>query len=213
MDKIYWIYSILSILAILCIIVGLWIAGKFLPACINWIEPIVNNDLLSQPFAKIILWLALGGLFSLPLLDLVRWLGNLANIVVVPSGQGDGGFSTSLGLIPSRVYLGFTLFLMLVLYGIVVWFAAAYLTTPGQFNQTNRIFIVLSIASLFYRGVYNIFTLIFSVQLPPGFIQQNYGVPGFLFEVAIGFVILVLILFGLNRFMPTHPPSGISSEH
>lgn len=207
MEVNYWIYPILSFLALLCIIVGLWVAGKFLPSCINWICPEDHNELLSQPFAKIILWLALGGLFTLPLLDFVRWLGNLASIAFM--GQGDNGFSTSLGLIPSWVYLGFTLFLMLVLYGIVVWFALAYLKTPDQFNQTNRIFIVLSIASLFYRGVYNIFTYIFSVQLPPGFIQQNYGVPGFLLEVVIGLVILILILFGLNRFLPNHPTGGM----
>jgi hypothetical protein len=98
---------------------------------------------------------------------------------------------------------------MLAIYGIVVWFATDFLSIPGQFNQTERIFIIFSIASLFYHGVSNIFTYIFSFQLPSGFIQQNYGIPGFLFEVAIGLVILFLILFGLNRFMPTHPPNGI----
>jgi hypothetical protein len=210
-DTIYWIYSIMSILAILFIIVGLWIAGKFLPACINWIHPKVNNDLLSRTFVKIILWLALGGLFTLPLLDILRWFGNFANIVFIPVEQGGDGFTTFLGLIPIRVYYGFYLILMLAIYGIVVWFTTDFLSTAEPFNQTERIFIVLSIASLLYHAVYNIFTYIFTFQLPSGLVQQNYGIPGFLFEVVIGFVILFLILFGLNRFMPTHPPSGMSS--
>jgi hypothetical protein len=208
MDTIYWIYSIMSILAILCIFVGLWIARRFLPACINWISSKGQNDLLSQPFAKIILWLALGGLFTLPLLDFVRWLGNFANIVFVPVGQGGNGFTTFLGLIPSRVYYGFSLILMLVIYGIIVWFTIDYLSTPGQFNRTERIFIILSIASLFYHGVSNIFTYIFSFQLPSGLVQQNYGIPGFVFEVVVGFVILFLILFGLTRFLPSNPANS-----
>jgi hypothetical protein len=212
MDAIYWIYSIMSILAILFIIVGLWIAGKFLPACINWIHPKVNNDLLSRPFAKIILWLALGGLFTLPLLDILRWLGNFANIVFIPVGQGGDGFTTFLGLIPIRVYYGFYLILMLAIYGIVVWFTIDYLSTPGQFNQTERIFIILSVASLVYHGVSNIFNYIFSFQLPSGLVQQNYGIPGFVFEVVVGFVILFLILFGLTRFLPSNPASGIQPK-
>ncbi len=211
MDTIYLIYSIMSILAILCILVGLWIAGKFLPACINWICPKVQNDLLSQPFAKFILWLALGGLFTLPLLDFVRWLSNFANIVFVPVGQGENGFTTFLGLIPFQVYYGFYLILIVVIYGIVVWSTMDFLSTAEPFNQTERIFIILSIASLFYHAVSNIFSYIFSFQLPSGLVQQNYGIPGFLFEVVLGFVILFLILFGLNRFIPTHPPSSTSS--
>jgi hypothetical protein len=212
MDTIYWIYSIISILAILCIFVGLWIARRFLPDCINWIRSKGQNDLLSQPFAKILLWLALGGLFTLPLLDFVRWLGNFANIVFVSAGQAGNGFTTFLGLIPTRVYYGFYLILMLAIYGIVVWFTTDYLSTPVQFNQIERIFIILSVASLFYHGVSNIFTYIFSFQAPSGLIQQNYGISGFVFEVVLGIVILLLILFGLNRILPSHPASGIQPK-
>jgi hypothetical protein len=72
---------------------------------------------------------------------------------------------------------------------------------------------VLSIASLFYHGVSNIFTYIFAFQLPAGFIQQNYGLMGFLLEVVVGIVILLLFLFGLNRVLPTHPISKMHSKH
>jgi hypothetical protein len=212
MDTINWIYSGMSILGIMGILAGLWIAGRFLPAFMDWIRHKVNNHLLSQPAVKIILWLALGGLFTLPLQDIVRWLGNLANIVFLPVGPGANGFTTSLGLIPTRAYYGFSLFLMLAIYGIVIWITTAYLPTAEQFTRTERIFVELTIASLSYHAVYNIFSYIFLFQLPPNLIQQNYGIAGFLFEVAIGFAVLLLILLGLNRFMPTHPPSGIASE-
>jgi hypothetical protein len=205
MEASYWIYPILSFLALVGIIAGLWIAGKFLPTFINWIRVREPNDLLSQSFIKILLWLALGGLFTLPLLDFVRWLGNLMNLVLAFVGQADNGFFTSLGLISSQIYFVFHLILVLALYGIVVWFAMDFLSAPDQFNQITRIFMVLTIASLFYRGVSNIFIYIFSIQLPPNLIQKNYGVSGFLIEVVVGFVILCLILFGLNKFMANHP--------
>lgn len=211
MDTIYWIYSIMSILAILCIFIGLLVARKFLPACLNWILPKVQNDLPSQPFTKFILWLALGGLFTLPLLDFLRWLGYFADIIFVPVGEAGNGFTTFLGMVPLRVYHGFYLILMVVIYGIVVWFITDFPSMAEPYNHTGRIFIILSVASLFYRGVSTVFTYIFSFQPPSGLVQQDYGIPGFLFEVVIGFVILFLILFGLNRFMPTHPSSGVSS--
>jgi hypothetical protein len=152
MDTIIGIYSVISILAVLCILVGLWIARKFLPACTNWIRPQVNNELLSKLAVKIILWLSLGGLFTLPLLDFVRWLENLATIVFMPASQLDIGLSSFLGQIPPRAYYGFYLILLLVIYGVVFWLSADYLPTPGQFNRTERSFIVLSVASLVYHS-------------------------------------------------------------
>lgn len=208
-----WIYSGVSILGIACILVGLWMAGRLLSTVIDWIRPKVNNSLLSQPLVKIILWLALGGLFTLPLQDIVRWLANLANLVFLSVRPGTTGITTSFGLIPFQAYYGFSIFLMLAIFGIIIWVSTDYLPRTERFNRTERSFIVLTIASLSYHAVSNIFTYIFDIQLPSSLAQQNYGIAGFLFAVAIGFAILLLILFGLNRFMPTHPPSGISPEH
>jgi hypothetical protein len=207
-----WIYTGTSILGIVGIVVGLWMAGRFLPIFINWIRPKANHSLLSQPFLKIILWLALGGLFTLPLQDIVRWLANLTNIVFLTVRPGANGITTAFGLIPFRAYYGFSLFLMLAIYGMVIWVTSDYLPTVEQFNRIEQIFIILAIASLSYHAVSNIFTYIFDVQLPSSLAQQNYGIAGFLSAVAIGFIILCLILLGLNRFMSTHPPSGIASE-
>ncbi len=201
METYYLIYSILSFLAILSIPVGLWIASKFLPECITWMGSKVNEDLFARPKVKIVLWLVLGGLFTLPLLDLIKWLVNLVNIMFIPVGQS-GMFTTFLGPIPSKVYFGFMLVLMLVLYGVVFWFASNYLSIPGQLNQVQRIFVVLIIASLFYRGVSNILIYIFSLQFPPNFSLPNYGLTGFISEVVGGIVILILFLLGLSKLSP-----------
>jgi hypothetical protein len=208
MNTYYLIYSILSFLAILSIPVGLWIAKKFLPTCINWLRSKVNDDLFSRSIVKIIVWLVLGGLFTLPFLDIIKWLVNWANLIFIPVGQS-GMFTTFLGPIPINVYFGFMILLLFVLYGVVFWFASNYLSTPGQLNQAQRIFVVLIIASLFYRGISNILIYIFSLQFPPNFSLPNYGLTGFFSEVVGGIVILILILFGIQKLSPNQTGADV----
>jgi hypothetical protein len=184
------------------IFVGLWIAGRLLPAFITLLHLESRNELLPRPLVKILLWLALGALFTQPLLDFVGWLGNL---VIALQPQAEGEFSTILGTVTGQVYAGFHLILMLAIYGVIVYLAKNYLLKVGQFSQTERIFIVLSIGSWVYRGVLNIFTQVYSFQFPIFNVMQNYGLFGFLIEVLVAIVILTGILIGLNRFLPTHP--------
>jgi hypothetical protein len=193
--------SILSILSILSVIAGLWIAGKLLPDLIAWFYSAYRNDLLFRPLIKILLWLGLGAFFTLPLLDFASWLGNLMNFALVPQGE----FSTMLGTVSMRVYSIFLLLLMLAVYGIIVYFARDYMKTGGHFNQAERIFIVLSIASLVYRGVHSIFIQIFTFQLPIINVTQNLGITGFFIEVLVGIAILTVTLIILNKVLPTHP--------
>jgi hypothetical protein len=203
METIYWVSSILNILAVLGIIVGLWIAGRLFPALLTWLHSENRNGLFSRPLVKILLWLALGAFFTLPLLDFVGWLGNLVNVAFAP--QEGGEFSTILGTVTGRVYSIFPLFLMLAVYGIIVYLAKDYISIPGHFNQTERIFIVFGIASLVYQGVHNIFSQVFSFQLPIINVMQNYGLLGYLIEVLVGIAILTEILIGINRLLPNHP--------
>ena len=203
METIYWVGLILNFLGILGIIAGLWIAGRMLPAFISWLHSKYHNDLLYRPFVKILLWFALGVLFSLPLGDIIGWLRNLINVTLVP--QAGGEFSTILGTVSGRVYLSFYLILMLAIYGIIVYLSKDYISTSGNLDRTGRIFIILSIASLVYRGINNIFSQVFSFQFPAINIVQNYGNFGYLIEVLVGVAILIAILIGLNRFLPNHP--------
>lgn len=205
MDTISWINPVLNILVILGAIVGLWMAGILLPTVITGIHSESLREIISHPFAKIILWAALGALFALPLIDIVSWLGNLVNIVL--ESQGGSNVSTVLGMISPQVYSSFFLFLMLAVYGLTLWLAKDYLPAHGQFNQVERYFIILSIASLIYREIQIGFTQIFFFQLPNQNVQ-NYGITGFMLEILIGFAILAVILVGLNRFLPNHPASG-----
>jgi hypothetical protein len=206
MDITPWVSPILSILFVLAFIAGLWIAGTFLPLAITWIHSEELQDILSRPFARNIVWLALGGLFSLPLMDFVILLGDMANIILNP--QAGSGFSTLLGTIPQVVYFAFFPLLMLLVYGVIFWSAMDFMATSEPLTYSQRIFLVLSIASLVHQGMRVIFAQVFSFQIPTLPVQQNYGIPGFLVEILIGFVIFFLIVIGLKRFLPAHPVSS-----
>lgn len=193
----------LSILALLSVIVGLWVAGRLLPTVMVWLKSKYPNRLLSSQFSRITLWIALGALFTLPLLDLISWLRNLISVLLIP--QSGGAFSTMFGTVSPQIYLLFPLLLMTAIYIIILYYGNDFLSKSRQFHQIERFFIVLTIASLVYRGINTIFAQVLSFQLPLINIQQNYGAIGYLLEVLVGGVIFIIILFGLNQFLSTHP--------
>jgi hypothetical protein len=198
--------SMANVLAILAFIVGLWMAGQLLPRMLAWIRARELRDQLSQMPARVLLWVALGTLLSSPLIDGVSWLANLVNVLLAPSTGGE--FSTALGSVSTRVYASFPLFLAIGVYWVTLWLGQAFLALPGRFTRTERVFLILTVASLLYRGIHGIFPQVFTFHLPTPLVQQDYGVAGFLVETAIGFALLAAILVGLNRVLPNHPPGG-----
>jgi hypothetical protein len=205
METISWFSPILNILAILCITIGLYIAGRFLPTLITWTHVQYPNNALSGWFRKIILWLALGTLFTAPLLDGVSSLGVLVNVILAQPGTSE--FPTLLGTVSSRVYFLFPLLLMIVVYSITIYLGIGFITSSRQFHQTERTFIVLAVASLVFGVINSVFTQVLSFQVPFLKVQQNYGLSGYLFEVLVGIVLLFGLLIGLNRLLSNHPAS------
>jgi hypothetical protein len=107
-----------------------------------------------------------------------------------------------LGTVSVRIFLSFPLLLMIMVYGITFWAGKGFLATSGQTNRVEKSFIVLSIASLAYRGIYNIFNQVFSFQIPTLNVVKNYGIAGYMIEILVGIVILMVILGGMNRWFP-----------
>ncbi|MDD5371656.1 MAG: hypothetical protein PHQ40_21455 [Anaerolineaceae bacterium] len=207
MDTLLSLFSpIANLLAILAFTVGLWMAGRLLPRVLAWIRVRELRDQLSQMPARVLLWIALGALLSSPLIDGVSWLANLVNVLLAPSTGGE--FSTALGSVSIRVYASFPLFLAFGVYWVTLWLGQEFLGLPGRFTRTERTFLILTVASLVYRGIHGIFPQVFTFQLPTAIVQQNCGVAGFLVETAIGFALLAAIMVGLNRALPSHPLSG-----
>jgi len=204
-DNFNWVGPIFNILAILCMITGLYIAGRLLPTFVTWLHSLFPENLFSRQIPKTILWLALGALFTSPLLDFVSSLGWLINVTLSP--QGGGEVTSMLGTVPIQIYFIFPLILMVVVYVTVTIFGIKYVNSLTQFHQTDRIFILLAIASLTFGVTNSVFTQVFSFQVPFLTNSKNFGIPGYFIEVAIGIVILIMILIGLNRILSNHPVS------
>lgn len=203
MNIMVWLNPLFSILAILATIAGLAIAGLLLPKVISWIRNDHFRTLLSRPFARLVLWISLGALFSFPLIDFITWLRNLVQIVALSSAP----FTTSFGPVSLPAFSAFPLVLVILVYGSIYWLTRNYLRTDAQVSPVERFFIISSIASLVYRGINNVFSYIFSMNLPLS-AQPNDGFAGLALQWLIGLLLLIVILGGLNVYLPNHPVSG-----
>jgi hypothetical protein len=156
----YSLNTVYSILGLLSIILGLWIARKLLPTFIASIQIADGNDLFNKPWAKNVLWLALGALFSQSLNSVVILLVNIESVFL-----GTGKLGTIFGPVPIQVYSIYSILLKVVIYGIVFYLAKNYLSSPGQFKKIERIFIVATLAGLILGLVASIFDLINSIYV------------------------------------------------
>jgi hypothetical protein len=198
MDVMLWINPILSVAAILVGVAGFWLAGLMLPTLLAWLHPDEFNLLRTQPWARFVLWLCMGGLVTLPITDILLWLANLLQVGLGSPGQ----FSTVFGMVPARIYLSFSLVLMLVVYGCILGLSRRYLAAPRLPERAGRWLSALIVASLVYRGLHFFFAQVFAFNLPNLNVQHNDGTAGFLFEVVIGLLIWVVIVEGVYRLLP-----------
>ncbi len=203
MNIMIWLNPVFSILAILATITGLTIAGILLPNMISWIRNDHFRALLSRQFARLVVWISLGTLFSFPLIDFISGLRNLVQIITPSSNP----FTTSFGTVSLQAFSAFPFLLLILVYGSIYWLSGNYLISEAPLNRVERFFIISGVASLVYRGINNLFSYIYSMNLPLN-VQQNYGFTGFAIQWLIGLLLLIAILGGLNYYLPNHPVSG-----
>jgi hypothetical protein len=196
-----WLNPVLGILSILATIAGLAVAGILLPTVISWIRNEHFRRLLSRPFARLILWISLGTLFSFPLIDFIIWLGTLVPVISPSSAP-----SSTKGYISLQVFSYFLFILLILVYGSIYWLSRNYLKSKDPLNRIGRFFIISSVASLVYRGINGLFSFIPALDLPLN-AQQNAGFTGFVIQFLIGLVFFIAVLAGLNTFLPGHPLS------
>lgn len=195
-----WVNSAFSFLAILATLAGLVVAGIVLPEVIAWIRSDFFRALLARPLARLILWISLGALFSNPLIDLLRWIGNLVETLIVSPTP----YPTLLGLVSIQAILAVSMVLFVLAYGGIFWIARGFLESDVQPNRLGRFFILASVASLVYRGIVGIFNDIFAINFPAS-PQLNYGALGFTLEVLVGLLLLFIVIAGANIYLPGHP--------
>jgi hypothetical protein len=116
-------YDVLSVIyslaLLLAAILALWLAGRMILRNISQIPGFKDNFALKRPLI-LMLWLALGGLFVIPLIDLIGLIDVLVESFVplfaIPASQ----FVTAAGMEPS-LFTGMRGALLLLVYGLALW--------------------------------------------------------------------------------------------
>lgn len=204
MSILHWVNILLQVIQIFAVIAGFWIAGTFLPGLVSFFNIRATRPYRPIPVVRIMLWIALSTLFTFPMIDFLSWIGNLFRITITTPDQ----FSTPLGTVPLQVYSALPFVLLTFVYLVVIVVSQSFLSQPGEFNWTQRLLLILATASLVYRGIYNTISQVFNLLSPLSNVQRNFGVPGFLIELLVGVILLMVILFSINQILPESTKSS-----
>jgi hypothetical protein len=198
-DSMQLISSIGSASIFLVSFPALWISGRI----------ILRNYAVENRTLQIILWLSLGGLILIPLMDFIRYLGYVLYLII-PSSDKFGSTLVFLGMAPYMYYSMISLILGITVYGLAFYHVRNQLTQSKlSFIQGLHIsnweisFIILGIAGLVNRMVGGIVVNFVSIYFPSltAQLDQTQLSKGFWISWLIGFIILIVTLFFMNRLL------------
>jgi hypothetical protein len=140
-----------SLFYFVSVIAGLWVARRFVPPLAH----LLQIDQLSDPGrlpVRLVLWLALGGLFAAPLHDLLAALESGLSLLFWP------GEFIQTGLTPQPYFSLLVLLLLVVIYSLVVWTGLRVFQNLEKQNRLShplsgldKIWLLLVPASLVFR--------------------------------------------------------------
>ncbi len=178
--------ALASLLIFLAVIPALWVSGRI----------VRRNPDLGQPFSRLFVWFVLGGLFLIPLVDLISYLRDAISLAF-PAGQNLTEFPLFLGATSWPTYSTLATAFALIVYavgayyglGIVSKHAPAYVRAPGL-RPWERGFLVLGIAGLFAHMINGIVINFLWIRIPPA----RSGPPQGSIAAFAGWVIALLLL-------------------
>jgi len=155
----YILNTIYSLAWLLAIIFALWIAGRIILRNISQVQENKDDMALERPLILMI-WLALGGLFAIPLLDLIgiidAFVETFVPLFAIPASQ----FVTVSGTEPWPLFTGMRGALLLLVYGLALWLGLKVLriwNIPIDFSirvtPFEKVFMILAFGGLAYRAV------------------------------------------------------------
>ncbi len=200
MDTAQLVQQAFSILNAIAIIPGMWLAGRLLPRLITALRPANLRDQLSRPFPRLVIWLSMGALFTLPLTDIFGWLVTFVTLIT----PGNSQVTTAFGPVPAPVFNVASEILMLVIYGLVLVYAQDLVPHLKTLDQWERIFVVLAVASLIYRLIDR--TVQGLIQISAPFFARTVvsdATPAYLGAWFVGLALIALILVIMNRLVPS----------
>lgn len=169
------------------VLLGLWAARRLIAPLTDWFGP----PAASRRPLQIILWLALGSLFSAPVTDLLSLLDRGVQLVT------QAPEFIQFGLTPQPYYDLLIMLLLLVVYGVVIWLGRGVfnnLELQGRrlpnINWLEKALLLLVPASLIYRLLRG---LVMNIVLLPVYDPRflNASGPGIFFLLALGSLVVV----------------------
>ena len=200
-------YDVLSVIYSLALlfaaILALWLAGSMILRNISQIRGF-KDDFASKRLLILMMWLALGGLFVIPLIDLIgivdTFVGTFVPLFAIPASQ----FVIAAGIEPSL----FTVMrgaLLLLVYGLALWLGLKGsrswdipIDLPIQLTPLEKIFMILVLGGLAHSAVEEIifgvvFTGATALSFHLGSQLAGWGISWILGLLMLGLVLLIML--------------------
>ncbi len=184
------VLMIFTLLVLLAMILGLWVAAGLLPWLVSRIRAEALRGRVAEGPGRFLLWLALGGFFTAPLIDLLGALFGGVNLFL----SGPDQFVTPWGTTSIFLYYLLSDLLLAAVYAGVLWFSRGLWARDEEPGRLPRLFCALGAASLVNRIISGIPSRVVSLPLPSPIFPQAPGTAGFLVGWVIGLAVLVILL-------------------
>ena len=195
--------TIYSLAWLLAIIFALWIAGRIILRNISQVQENKDDMALERPLILMI-WLALGGLFAIPLLDLIgiidAFVETFVPLFAIPASQ----FVTVSGTEPWPLFTGMRGALFLLVYGLALWLGLKVLRIWNipidlsiRVTPFEKVFMILAFGGLAYRAVDAVVGVVIStgasaLSLRLGSQLAGDGISWILGLLLLGLILLVM---------------------
>jgi hypothetical protein len=200
--------TLFSLLRLLAPVPALWIAARFEPRISEAIKHWQQRP-LSRAF-RLTLWLAIGYLFTAPLLEAIGLAQDVAGALSRDNwGPGDGGFNTFWGTPPVGWFYVLTAAEVVAVFALVFALGWRYLRAPiadslavSTMHIIDRIFILLACGGLVTGMVRSVVIGVVLLQGPPAISPWSRGIIGFLGAWLLGLLLFSALVAWLNMRLP-----------
>lgn len=204
----------LQLNAPISMLVGLWIAARWLSDLKTWLAQIGALSFISNRAGQLILWVALGVLFGSPVADWVGVLGTGVELLLFRAANM-GSMSTVWGTESFAVYSQIAILMILVVYALVVW--VGYRLWPEAVEDEGAVntslgleewFVLFAAASLVNRFVQSVIQSLIWLPVPNSIEMGRLSSVGFFGAWLLGLAILAAVLLVLLNSLRRHQSTG-----
>lgn len=188
------LYLVSNLLIFLAVIPALWVSGRIM----------LRNPVSEYRSIMLFLWLALGGFFLIPMIDVLAQLRSLFSLIISPE-ENMGTVYLFLGTASWLLYAILSLALTVVVYAVAIYYGRRLFAEHGQpmiqklsLNDMEQSFIVFGIAGLL-NAMINGIVMNFLWLRNTGVTRIDYlGTPGVILGWVLAFLLLALAILYMN---------------